>query len=68
MSYEVFQQRVNRLVDRMKGPKPTVNFRHDAERGKHYANFPDGTTIIGNTVAKDLMVQWGSGHRAIVKA
>jgi hypothetical protein len=64
MSYEVFQKRVNALVDRMKGSKPTVNFRHDAERGKHYANFSDGTTIIGNTVAKNVMVQWGSGHRA----
>lgn len=64
MSYEVFQKRVNELVDRMKGSKPTVNFRHDAERGKHYADFSDGTTIIGNTVAKNVMVQWGSGHRA----
>lgn len=64
MSYEVFQQRVNTLVSRMKGSKPTVNFRHDAERGKHYANFSDGTTIIGNTIAKNVMVKWGSGHCA----
>lgn len=64
MSYEVFQKRVNALVNRMKGSKPTVHFRHDAERGKHYANFSDGTTIIGNTVAKNVLVQWGSGHRA----
>lgn len=66
MSYEVFQKRVNALVDRIEGAKPTVKFRHDAERGKHYANFSDGTTIIGNTVAKRVMVQWGSGHRAAV--
>lgn len=65
MPYEVFQNRVNALVSRMKGDKPTVNFRHDAECGKHYANFSDGTTIIGNTVAKNVMVRWGSGHRAI---
>lgn len=64
MSYEAFQNRVNALISRMNGSKPTVNFRHDAERGKHYANFSDGTTIIGNTVAKNVMVQWGSGHRA----
>ena len=64
MSYEVFQKRVNNLVNRMKGSKPTVKFRHDADTGKHYANFSDGTTIIGNTVAKNVMVQWGSGHRA----
>ena len=64
MSYEVFKKRVNALVNRMNGAKPVVSFRHDPERGKHYANFSDGTTIIGNTVAKNVMVQWGSGHRA----
>lgn len=64
MSYEVFQNRVNALVSRMNGSKPTVHFRHDAERGKHYANFSDGTTIIGNTIAKNVMVKWGSGHCA----
>lgn len=64
MSYEVFQQRVNRLVNGMKGVRPTVNFRHDADSGKHYANFSDGTTIIGNTIAKNVMVKWGSGHSA----
>lgn len=64
MSYEVFQQRVSELVDRVKGSKPTVKFRHDAEHGKHYANFSDGTTIIGNTVATKVMVKWGSGHCA----
>lgn len=64
MSYEVFQQRVKDIINRIKGEKPEVNFRHDEERGKHYANFSDGTTIIGNTVAKNVMVQWGSGHAA----
>ena len=65
MSYEVFQQRVNRLVSGMKGVRPTVNFRHDADSGNHYANFSDGTTIVGNTVAKKVMVRWGSGHQSI---
>lgn len=64
MSYEVFQRRVSELVNRVKGSKPTVKFRHDAEHGKHYANFSDGTTIIGNTVATKVMVKWGSGHCA----
>lgn len=64
MPYEVFQKRINALVNNMKGAKPTVSFHHDSEHGKHYANFSDGTTIIGNTVAKNVMVQWGSGHRA----
>ena len=65
MPYEVFQQRVNRLVSGMKGIRPTVNFRHDADSGKHYANFSDGTTIVGNTVAKKVMVRWGSGHQSV---
>lgn len=62
MSFEAFQNGVNRIVARMEGPKPTPKFRHD--NGKHYANFPDGTTIIGNTVAKSVMIRWGSGHCA----
>lgn len=66
MSYEVFQQRVNTILSRMKGAKPKVSFRHDAESGRHYANFPDGTTITGNTVAKNVMVRRGSGHAATV--
>lgn len=66
MSYEVFQQRVNTILSRMKGAKPKVSFRHDAESGRHYANFPDGTTITGNTIAKNVMVRWGSGHAATV--
>jgi hypothetical protein len=65
MSYEVFQERVNALVNRINGSKPTVRFRHDAESGKHYANFSDGTSIIGNTIATKVMVKWGSGHRSI---
>ena len=64
MSYEAFQHRVNNLLCGLKGEKPKVNFRHDAESGKHYANFSDGTTIIGNTIAKNVMVKWGSGHSA----
>lgn len=64
MPYEVFQKRVKLLVDRMSDPKPMIFFRHDAEHGKHYADFSDGTTIVGNTIAKNVMVKWGSGHCA----
>lgn len=64
MPYEVFQKRVKLLVDRMSGQKPMVSFHHDAEHGKHYADFSDGTTIVGNTIAKNVMVKWGSGHCA----
>ena len=66
MPYEVFQHRVNGIVNRMKCVKPTVNFSHDDESGKHYARFSDGTTIIGNTIAKKVAVKWGSGHMSTV--
>lgn len=66
MPFETFQKRVNNIVNRMKGSKPTVSFSHDSECGKHYANFSDGTTIIGNTVAKNVMVRWGSGHQSFI--
>lgn len=65
MSYEAFQKRVNNLISKMSGVKLSVSFSHDPERGRHYANFPDGTTIFGNTVAKKVMVRWGSGHQSI---
>lgn len=75
MSYEVFQKRINQMIDRMKGVKPRVSFSHDPETGKHYANLRDGDdscsgsnhiTIVGNTIARNLMVLWGSGHRAAI--
>lgn len=62
MQYEDFQKRINALVNRIGGYKPTVRFSHSD--GKHYARFSDGTMIIGNTVAKNFMVRWGSGHAA----
>lgn len=64
MSFKDFQYRVRRIVRHIKGQKPRVYFHHDSESGKHYANFSDGTTIIGNTVAKNVMVCWDSGHSA----
>ena len=66
MAFETFQKRVNDILSRIKGAKPKVIFRHDPESGKHYANFSDGTTIIGNTVAKKVAVKWGSGHMSTV--
>lgn len=64
MPYEIFKMRVNAVINRMKGDKPDVRFQHDADQGKHYAIFPDGTRIVGNVIAKNMMVEWGSGHRA----
>ena len=62
MSYENFQMHVNNLISRVEGEKPAVTFRH--VDGRHYANFSDGTVIIGNSVAHNVMVKWGSGHSA----
>ena len=62
MSYEVFQKRINALLRRVKGGGITVSFSH--RDGKHYANFSDGTTIIGNSVSMKVAVKWGSGHVA----
>jgi len=59
MSYEVFQQKVNALVKRAGGGLK-VRFSHDD--GKHYARCSDGTVIVGNSVAVNVMVRWGSGH------
>ena len=75
MSYEVFQKRINQRINRMKGVKLRVSFSHDPETGKHYTNISDVDdaspcgnciTIVGNTIARNLMVLWGSGHRAII--
>ena len=63
MGYETFKKRVSVLVDRIEGERPEVEFYHDHESGKHYANFQDGTVIIGNTIARNVMVRWGS-HKA----
>lgn len=64
MSYEVFKRRVNALIDRT-GGGIRVRFSTDPEKGRHYANCSDGTTIIGNERCKQVTVRWGSGHQAI---
>lgn len=64
MSYEVFKASVNALIAKA-GGGITVRFSSDTEKGKHYANCSDGTTIIGNQACKRVEVRWGSGHRSI---
>lgn len=61
MTYEVFQDKVRSLIKRV-GNNIEVWFSTDEEKGKHYANCSDGTTIIGNTACLKVSVQWGSGH------
>lgn len=65
MGYDEFKRKVNALVGRATGNKVNVRFSTDKEKGKHYANCSDGTTIIANASCKRVMVRWGSGHQAI---
>ena len=65
MSYEVFQRKVNALIAKT-GDNISVRFSTDDESGKHYANFSDGTTIVGNRSCLRVSVIWGSGHHSIV--
>lgn len=61
MSYEVFQSRVNGLIEKAGGG---ISVRFFQENGKHYAKCSDGTTIIGNSIAPSVKIMWGSGHVA----
>ena len=63
MSYEVFQQKVNALI-RKAGGRISVNFRHDKEKGRYFANCSDGTRIIGNSSSLKVSVRWGNGQHA----
>lgn len=64
MSYEVFRRRVNALIAKT-GGGVKVRFSTDDDKGKHYANLSDGTTIIGNNASFKVTVRWGSGHQGI---
>ena len=64
MSYEAFKARVNALI-RRSGSSVKVRFSTDEEKGKHYANCSDGTTIIGCPSCLRVTVKWGSGHTSM---
>lgn len=61
MSYQKFKERVLALLSRSKSG---LSVEFNSEDGKFFANFSDGTTIIGNPVSKKVMIRWGSGHKA----
>lgn len=63
MSYESFKSRVSAMMKR--AGIANVRFSNDNSKGKFFANFPDGTTIIGNSACKRVEVRWGSGHKAM---
>lgn len=66
MSYEFFKQRVNALIRRA-GGGIKVNFSTDLDKGNHYANCSDGTTIISSKTCNRVEVRWNGGnHRGIV--
>ena len=60
MSYETFKTKVLALA---KATRTKVNFHHDTEKGKFYANCSDVTTIIGNPISLRVTVRYGSGHQ-----
>jgi len=64
MSYEVFRRKVNALI-RKAGGRLSVNFHHDREKGRYFANFSDGTRIIGNSLSTRVSVRWGNGHASM---
>lgn len=65
MSYEAFKSRVNALIERA-GGGIQVRFSKDSEKGKHYANFPDGTVIIGSEACLKVTVRWnGRNHQSM---
>ena len=61
MSYQLFKERVLALL---KKSKSGLSVEFNAEDGRFFANFSDGTTIIGNPISKKVMIRWGSGHKA----
>lgn len=64
MSYEVFQRKVNALIEKA-GGHIGVRFSTDDDKGKFFANLSDGTTIIGNSACLRVSVRWGSGHMSL---
>jgi hypothetical protein len=59
MSFASFKERILSFAE---ATGASVVFRH--VDGKHIAELSDGTTITGNTTARRVSVQWGSGHMA----
>lgn len=66
MSYEVFQRKVNALIDRANSKATEIiSVVFTTDIGKHIANCSDGTIIIGNESGNRVTVRWGSGHQSL---
>lgn len=63
MSYQVFQKRVNALINKA-GGGISVRFSTDNEKGIHTAVCSDGCKIVGSASCLRVKVSWGSGHTA----
>lgn len=61
MSYEVFKQNVNRLIEKA-GIKEV--FYRESEDGRYFAD-ADGVTIIGRKGSLKVTVRYGSGHQSM---
>lgn len=65
MSYEVFQSKVNGLIERA-GGEIGVRFSQ-SDNGRFFARCSDGTTIIGSARNLKVTVRWnGKNHQAVV--
>lgn len=64
MSYEIFQLKVNALIDRA-GGGIRVHYNNDMDKGVYFAKCSDGTTISGNALSLKVTVRYGSGHQAM---
>ena len=64
MSYQAFQVKVNALIARA-GGGISVRFFNDTDKGRFFANFSDGTVIVGNPSSLKVTVKYGSGHQAM---
>ena len=61
MSYRDFQIRVTAKLAKS---NTGITARFFSEDGKHIARLSDGSTIVGNSVSRKVLIAWGSGHKA----
>ena len=73
MYYEDFQNKVNKLTDKMGFSRGSTKFNYDDDKGLFTAKCADGTYITGNNVSVKecpdgvllhATISWGDKHRA----
>lgn len=59
MKYGVFKDKCVNLAE-----KAGVSVKFDRKDGRFFANFDDGTTVVGNSTSHRVSVLWGDHHCA----